>query len=55
MPSSPGGPDLFEVDPLRCPKCGATMKAVAFITERATIDRILGHREQAGLVSPFEP
>ena len=31
------------------------MTVVAFITERATIDRILDHRETAGLVSPFEP
>jgi len=45
----------FEVDPLLCPKCGTVMKVVAFITERATIDRILGHREETGLVSPFEP
>ena len=45
----------FEVDPLLCPKCGTEMKVVAFITERATIDRILDHRDEAGLVSPFEP
>ena len=45
----------FEVDPLLCPKCKTQMKVVAFITERATIDRILDHREAAGLVSPFEP
>jgi hypothetical protein len=30
------------------------LKVVAFITERATIDRILGHRKEAGGVSPFE-
>jgi hypothetical protein len=44
----------FEVDPLLCPKCKTQMKVVAFITERATIDRILAHRDEAGLVSPFE-
>lgn len=31
------------------------MALAAFVTERATIDRILGHRDEAGLVSPFEP
>jgi hypothetical protein len=34
---------IFEVDPLRCPKCGAEMRIVAFITARAVIDRILDH------------
>ncbi|MGH7751549.1 MAG: hypothetical protein ACREN5_01930, partial [Gemmatimonadales bacterium] len=34
---------IFEVDPLRCPACGAEMRIVAFITERAVIDRILEH------------
>ena len=38
----------FEVDPLVCPKYGTEMKVVAFITARTTIDRILGHREEAG-------
>ena len=46
---------VFEVDPLVCSKCGTEMTVVAFITERATIDRILDHREAAGFVSPFEP
>jgi hypothetical protein len=31
------------------------MKVVAWITDPMVIDRILGHREEAGLVSPFEP
>ena len=34
---------ILEVDPLRCPACGAEMRIVAFITQRAVIDRILGH------------
>jgi hypothetical protein len=34
---------IFEVDPLRCPQCGAAMRIVAFITQRAVIDRILDH------------
>ena len=34
---------IYEVDPLRCPACGAEMRIVAFITQRAVIDRILDH------------
>jgi hypothetical protein len=34
---------IFEVDPLRCPECNATMRIVAFITTRAVIDRFLDH------------
>ncbi len=34
---------IFEVDPLTCPTCGAAMRIVAFITVPAVIDRILTH------------
>jgi hypothetical protein len=34
---------LFEVDPLRCPRCGHAMRGVAFITGPPVIDRILDH------------
>ena len=34
---------IFEVDPLACPRCGETMRVVAFITEPKVIDRILDH------------
>jgi hypothetical protein len=34
---------VYEVDPLVCPKCGGTMKVVAFITEHAVVDRIIDH------------
>jgi hypothetical protein len=34
---------IYEVDPLRCPACSGEMRIVAFITERAVIDRILDH------------
>ena len=30
------------------------MKVIAWITDRAVIDRILAHRAKAGLASPFE-
>jgi hypothetical protein len=34
---------LFEVDPLRCPRCGDPMRLVGFITDAPVIDRILTH------------
>ncbi|MCX6349590.1 MAG: hypothetical protein NTV79_08875 [Candidatus Aureabacteria bacterium] len=30
-------------DPLVCPKCGGTMKVIAFITNYQAIDRIIAH------------
>jgi hypothetical protein len=32
---------IFEVDPLRCPRCGDAMRLVGFITQTHLIDRIL--------------
>jgi len=34
---------VFEVDPLRCPNCGGTMKVVSFIEDDSVIERILKH------------
>ena len=34
---------VYEVDPMRCPKCGGSMKVVAFITDYAAVDRIIDH------------
>ena len=45
---------VFEVDPLRCPRCGTEMEVVAWITKPSVIDAILRHRREHGLVSPFE-
>ena len=45
---------VFEVDPLRCPRCESEMVVIAWITDRAVIDRILEHRTKAGLESPFD-
>jgi len=39
---------IFEVDPLRCPRCGHAMRVVAFITEPPVIDRILTHLRRDG-------
>ena len=46
---------VFEVDPLVCKRCGEEMEIVAWITKVDVIDRILRHRREKGLVSPFEP
>ena len=34
---------LFETFPLECPRCGGEMRLLAFVTEGATIQRILTH------------
>ena len=34
---------VFEVDPLKCPKCGGTMKIISFIEEADVIRKILKH------------
>jgi hypothetical protein len=34
---------VFEVDPLKCPKCGGTMRIVSFIDEVSVIQKILKH------------
>jgi len=34
---------VYEVDPMRCPKCGGSMKVVAFITDYAAVDRIIDY------------
>jgi hypothetical protein len=38
---------VFEVE-LTCPRCGAGLAIVSFITEPATIDRILAHVQEEG-------
>jgi hypothetical protein len=34
---------IYEAFPLTCPKCGAEMRIIAFITEAAPVQRILNH------------
>jgi hypothetical protein len=34
---------VYEVDPMLCPKCGGTMKIVAFLTDYSVVDRIIEH------------
>jgi hypothetical protein len=34
---------IFELDPLRCPRCGDAMRIVGFLTAPPVIDRILSH------------
>ena len=43
----------FEIELLICNRCRQEMGIVAWITEAAVIDRILMHRRERGLVSPF--
>ncbi len=46
---------VLEIEPLVCRRCGEEMVIVAWITRTDVIDRILRHRREKGLVSPFEP
>jgi hypothetical protein len=39
---------IFAVDPLRCPRCGAAMRILGFLTQPPVIDRILG----SGVLGP---
>jgi len=34
---------VFEVDPLKCPKCGGGMRIIAFIEGKVLIEKILRH------------
>jgi len=34
---------VYEVDPMVCPRCGATMKVIAFLTDYAVVDRLINH------------
>jgi len=34
---------VYETDPLVCPKCGGTMKVIAFLTDYQVVDRIINH------------
>ena len=45
---------IYEVDPLACPACGHELKVVAVITDAIVVDRILAHRRQKQMRSPFE-
>jgi len=36
---------VYDVDPLRCPRCGGRMIVVAFLTEPAVVDRTVRHLE----------
>ena len=39
---------IFEVDPLRCPRCGGEMQVLAFILDPVVIAAILRHLRRTG-------
>ena len=43
---------IYEVDPLRCP-CGGELRIISVITDPVVVDRILLHRKNKGIESPF--
>jgi len=34
---------VYEVDPIVCPKCGGTMKVIAFLSDFSVVDHIITH------------
>jgi len=34
---------VYEVNPLRCPKCQGQMKVIAFLTDFSVVDKIINH------------
>jgi hypothetical protein len=50
---------VYEVDPLECPDCGATMRIIALIDNADVIERILKHLKvwdaQPEIISPAGP
>src|SRR5665647_2967523 len=46
---------VYEVDPLKCPKCGGAMKIVAFIENAPVIEKILRHCELWKIPEPQPP
>ena len=46
---------VYEVDPLICPKFGAEMKIIAFITDRSVVRKILGNSTAASSRGPPKP
>jgi len=46
---------VYEVDPLVCPRCGAEMRVIGFITEAKVITRILDHVRKRDTVSRPPP
>ena len=46
---------IHEVDPLECPRCGATTRIVAFVTEPKVIHKILRHLAAKGAYGRSPP
>ena len=46
---------VFGLDPLRCPRCSATMVVVAFITDPPVLRRILNHLGLPTTTPPLAP
>lgn len=46
---------VYEVDPMVCPKCGGTMKIIAFITEFGAVDRIIDYLKLTFVADKLSP
>jgi hypothetical protein len=43
---------VYEIDPLRCPRCGSEMKPIAIITDPSEVRKILRHLLKIGRAPP---
>jgi len=43
---------VYEVDPLKCPNCGSTMKVIAVIHDRVEIEKIIAYLEKKNRAPP---
>lgn len=46
---------IYDVFPLVCPNCKGELRLIAFITERSTIEQILGHIGEPTAPPPVAP
>jgi hypothetical protein len=44
---------VYEVDPLKCPKCGGEMRIISFIEEDMVIEKIVSHVRKGMEYKPF--
>ncbi|MDQ3582081.1 MAG: hypothetical protein M3495_10920 [Pseudomonadota bacterium] len=45
----------MQVFPLRCPRCGEPMRIIAFVTDAASIQRLLGYLGEPTQAPPIAP
>ena len=54
-PISRHGRKVYEVDPMVCPRCGATMKVISFLTDYGVVNRLALAHSKLNLTSDNAP